>query len=417
MLKKLLLNNFQSHKHTEIEFAEHVTAIVGLNNQGKSAIFRGLQKCIRNIPDGNSFITDTPNQEHECIITVESDEGIVSRKVRNDNASDANAYIIENNGVPEVYAKFGRTGIPDEIMSKLPVDLPQTFGDVEIDLNFHNQLDDMFLMQGSGLPALRGKVLGKATGVDKVQRAVQLCAAEEKRLKGEIKNLIQQQEDVNNKLQQYVNLDDYIEQTIICSNTLEYIDSKRTTVLSYKEKLAHIKNIVDKATQLQSIVSLLVIPSSDDIDLLRTKNNTRKALATFTETSHKRDKTAHFCKNLLEVEVSWLDLMSLREQVIKYNAAVRTLQIWNSLYSIELTIKVIDETIDDTIASYKGLVAFYDNVQILKEKRLFLYTEGAKIGNLMTDIEVIDRDLANVTLELDAFKQELGVCPTCGKQW
>ena len=190
MLRRLVLDNFQSHKHTEIDFSEDLTCVVGLNNHGKSAIFRGLQKCIRNIPDGNTFVSDTPKQEEECLITVYSDKGIVTRKVRIDNASDANSYIVKGEAGDVVYAKFGRTGIPEEVLNCLPADSPIVFGDVEIDLNFQNQIDPLFLMQGTGLPALRGKVLGRSTGVDNVQRAIQIGASEEKKLKSEIKHFI-----------------------------------------------------------------------------------------------------------------------------------------------------------------------------------------------------------------------------------
>ena len=66
MIKQINIKNFQSHKDSTLEFSEDVTAIVGLNNHGKSVVFRALQKCIRDIPNGTSFITDTPAQENEC---------------------------------------------------------------------------------------------------------------------------------------------------------------------------------------------------------------------------------------------------------------------------------------------------------------------------------------------------------------
>ena len=265
MLRGLVIDNFQSHKHSEVEFSEDVTAIVGLNNHGKSAIFRSLQKAIRNVPDGNSFITDTPKQESVCLITVYSDDGIVTRKVCNDNASDANSYIVKNGDVDDVYAKFGRTGIPEEVLQHLPTDIPIIFGDVEIDLNFQNQIDPLFLMQGTGLPALRGKVLGRSTGVDNVQRAIQIGASEEKKLKSEIKYLQEQQTILNSKLLKYNKLDDQINTLTVCNNLLEGIEQKKKLLDSYETIAASLRDIVSKATILKVAISKMKVPSQEEI--------------------------------------------------------------------------------------------------------------------------------------------------------
>ncbi|MCK9524299.1 MAG: AAA family ATPase, partial [Limnochordia bacterium] len=38
MIEKLTLKNFQSHKHSELEFAPGLNAIIGQSDSGKSAL-------------------------------------------------------------------------------------------------------------------------------------------------------------------------------------------------------------------------------------------------------------------------------------------------------------------------------------------------------------------------------------------
>ena len=90
MIKTLTISNFQSHRKSSVEFSDTVTAFVGLNNHGKSAIFRALKKLVRNEPEGVSFIRDG---EAICEITLDSSDHQVVRRIRSDGASDSNIEI------------------------------------------------------------------------------------------------------------------------------------------------------------------------------------------------------------------------------------------------------------------------------------------------------------------------------------
>jgi energy-coupling factor transporter ATP-binding protein EcfA2 len=205
MLSELNIKNFQSHADSTIWISPNVTAIVGLNNHGKSAIFRALYKILRNEPDGTSFIRDG---QDTCTIMLRTELGIVERTVKNNGASDANKY--EVNG--QEFVKFGHTGIPEEALDVFDVSPVQDFGGVEIDLNFQNQLDPLLLIQGDGLPSLRGKVLGKITGVDTVQRAIQLGAAEEKSTQQSLKKTVEEIALQTSNLEKFANVDALMEQ-------------------------------------------------------------------------------------------------------------------------------------------------------------------------------------------------------------
>ena len=52
MIKKIKIENFQSHRDTELEFSKGVNVITGLSNSGKTAIIRAFQLLKNNRPLG-----------------------------------------------------------------------------------------------------------------------------------------------------------------------------------------------------------------------------------------------------------------------------------------------------------------------------------------------------------------------------
>ena len=76
MIQSLELHNFESHKHTKLEFCEGCNIIVGATDAGKTAIMRAFRWCITNRPSGNDFIS-WPNVndggETQVIITTDTD--------------------------------------------------------------------------------------------------------------------------------------------------------------------------------------------------------------------------------------------------------------------------------------------------------------------------------------------------------
>ena len=51
-IKKIIIDNFQSHEHTEIEFGPGLNVIVGPSDYGKSAVVRALRWVLYNEPRG-----------------------------------------------------------------------------------------------------------------------------------------------------------------------------------------------------------------------------------------------------------------------------------------------------------------------------------------------------------------------------
>ena len=55
MIKRLTIQNFQSHKNSTFEFHEGLNVIIGKTDSGKSAIRRAINWVVKNKPSGNSI--------------------------------------------------------------------------------------------------------------------------------------------------------------------------------------------------------------------------------------------------------------------------------------------------------------------------------------------------------------------------
>ena len=77
-IKRIILQNFQSHKYSVIELNEELNVIVGPSDSGKSAIIRGLKWALYNEPAGDYFIREG---EREASVTVEFSDNIKVKRM------------------------------------------------------------------------------------------------------------------------------------------------------------------------------------------------------------------------------------------------------------------------------------------------------------------------------------------------
>lgn len=197
-LKKLTIENFQSHIKTTIEPAPpgQLTVITGPSDSGKTAILRALRWLLVNEPDGDSFIRvgatfARVTMEHGG--TAGSGDGTVNGDgavIRHRTTGGTNRYIV--NG--EKLEGFGRGNVPLEV-SQITGVRPVKIGDLEFNLNIAEQLDGPFL--GSSISGgARAKVLGKLAGTEEIDYAGKALGTDlhrrnqdEKRLKSEVAGL------------------------------------------------------------------------------------------------------------------------------------------------------------------------------------------------------------------------------------
>lgn len=126
MINSLILNNFQSHKHSGLEFDPGLNVIIGPSDSGKTAIIRAMRWVVWNRPLGNAMCS---NWGGETSIEINANNISVIRKEGKEKS-----YLLND----LEFKAFG-TSVPDEIVNALNLS----------EINLQSQLDAPFLLSQS----------------------------------------------------------------------------------------------------------------------------------------------------------------------------------------------------------------------------------------------------------------------------
>ncbi len=109
MFETLLIQNFQAHDKTRIDFAAGITTIVGPSDVGKSAVLRALRWVCTNEPGGDAFIR---HGAKGATVRLSVDGHTVTR--RRAPGGEVNEYHLDD----KEFKAFGRT-VPEHILRVL----------------------------------------------------------------------------------------------------------------------------------------------------------------------------------------------------------------------------------------------------------------------------------------------------------
>ena len=406
MYKNLRIQNFQSHEDSFLEFDSNLTAVVGLNNHGKSAILKALQKIVRNNPEGNSFIRNLPTQQEQTIITLETDSGIIRREITT-RGKDSGKYIIVADNINSTedieFIKFSKTGIPQEVLNTLNTSLPQTFDKTTFDLNFQTQLSSLFLVVGDGLASTRSKILSKVTGVDKVQRAIQLGKTKEANSKQEIEKIRKQIQQIQLDLQKYEILDQLEEEVNYHIQLGNELQEQEQTVEYYKNALQRLQNILVNARELTQRVKKLKIEV--DLDSIKQSNILLGKIKKLQEIEIKIGEL----KRIKEIQVN-IDLDEIRDLVkLKDN--------YETLVLIEERKLELENIVQIELPNLEEIKELIDRRNIIENYQIDINNCIIDMVNIDERMETLNADYDKAYKELHKYEDELGICPLCGKQF
>ena len=257
-IKKISLENFQSHAFTEIELPPGLTIIVGESDRGKSAIIRALRWVFENEPSGTEFIRAGTRT---CRVSVETNEGVT---VIRERTPTRNRYIVKYaDGREETFEGF-RNEIPAEVIAAHGVTRAKLDSDLEVSLNIASQLDGPFLLSSPG--SVKAKAIGRLYKVHLIDAATRDTSQDIAKLGKEstqIDNRLNELEkklaefddlpDIENRLKKAGRLMEKINHFTERKNNLTQIHSKLTIIYSEKKQLTITTkklSLLDKASQL-----------------------------------------------------------------------------------------------------------------------------------------------------------------------
>lgn len=165
MIRKVIIHNFQSHKHSEYEFCPTTNSIVGPSNNGKTAVLRAINWAITNRPSGEAYVSHwardaKDNQIEDTYVTIETDSHIITRT----RGKKGNTYTIDGK-------------ILDAVGLDVPEEIAVAFNMSEV--NIQKQMDSPFLL--SETPGEVARFFNKIVHLDKID--IYLTSIESKKRK------------------------------------------------------------------------------------------------------------------------------------------------------------------------------------------------------------------------------------------
>lgn len=259
-IKRVILENFQSHKYTVMDFDEGLNVIVGQSDSGKTAILRGIKWAIFNEPSGDFFIREG---ERECSVTIVFSHGI---KVKRSRTKSKNTYILyDNEGKEMVFEGFGLK-VPEEITEAIGIDKVLLDSNLSKSINMGDQLEGPFLL--SEMSSTKSNAIGRLVGVDIIDDTLRETLKDNKNLNTSKKQTEELLIYLDKEIESFAYLDDYNKRLEKIEANIKLIDDKEKSIKIYVdlmdkytslslEKKATL-NILDKLTDLSKIENILL---------------------------------------------------------------------------------------------------------------------------------------------------------------
>src|SRR5699024_6283239 len=248
-IKKIILENFQSHKYTEFELNEKLNIIVGPSDSGKTAIIRGIKWALYNEPAGDFFIREGQNKVSVSLIFSDNTQ-LTRYRTKTKNVYE----LIYNNGEELRLEGFG-TGVPEEIKEAIGIYKINLDGKETSSINLAEQLEGSFLL--SEKTSTRASAVGQLVGVDVIDDALREVLKDTRTLNVTKKNL----EEHMNHLRDEIKSFDYLKELKTTINKASNIKEKLIEFQNLVDKLNNsfetLKEIYDEMSKLQKIINRL----------------------------------------------------------------------------------------------------------------------------------------------------------------
>ena len=181
MIHSLKLQNFQSHKQSNLEFDPGVNVIIGPSDSGKTSFIRALRWLVWNRPSGDAFRSTWGGSTH-VIVKIDQDE--ITRLKNNTEQG----YILRTGDEVKTHFKAIGTDVPEEIIQALNLN----------EINLQSQMDSPFLLSNS--PGEVAKHFNRVAHLDQIDEGLskvqKWIRAIEQDISSDDKQLIQLTEDL-----------------------------------------------------------------------------------------------------------------------------------------------------------------------------------------------------------------------------
>lgn len=421
-LKKVILKNFQSHKHSIIEFDQGLNIIVGPSDSGKTSVIRGIKWALYNEPSGDYFIREG---EKEASVTLEFSDDIKIRRLR---SKSKNAYIIINSeGEEIVFEGFGNK-VPKEIVDligveKVPLDTNESNA-----INLGEQLEGAFLLSEKG--STRASAIGRLVGVNLIDDALKDTLKDVRNISIKKKTISESIKDIEEELKSYEYLEKLKEDLLKLENnrnSIKYKSDTKTKLISAMESYNAIQINYNTISNLLNKLDI-INEIENNLYKIEIKNKQLNIYKNLQSRLNESDKSLHY-NNYLVNELANNDIIeSLVKKVEKLIntmfelKAINTKMVTykNKIADTYINIEALKpiEEISININNIEKRIGLLNKLRIIQENKAFL-DKSITLGKVyllklekLDEIDMSIRDLEILTQKVDkilSFSKKLHV--------
>jgi DNA repair exonuclease SbcCD ATPase subunit len=325
-LKRLYIENFQSHERTEIQFADGLNVLIGPSDSGKSAILRALRWVLFNQPRGTDYIRIGADK---CRVILTMSDGT---EIVRERSASVNRYIVRTpDGQERVLEGFG-SGVPQEVLNAHNMHPVRLDKDWELSAQFGSQLESPFLLAETG--SIRAKSIGRISGAHIMDIALRDTMRDRQSLASEIKHVEQEATRLTEALKPYEDLPRL-------GRELEESEALYQTAVQKEERLSHLKALLQKwqncreqiAAQRSILQRLRQLPEAEaKISFLQAEGQRLVLLRRRLEEYRKGKREQRACRRTLTMTEKLAEAAEVLDNLEHRRVRLQTLRRLHVLY-------------------------------------------------------------------------------------
>lgn len=404
-ITRVQIENFQSHKKTDIWFDKGFNILVGSSNSGKSGILRSIKWCLTNTPSGNSFIK---KGESSTKVRVTLDNGYAIERERGRSSGNNYYRLLNDEGdIIEEYTGFG---------SKVPSEIESVVGTIdEIDYTFADQMESPYLIADT--PRVRAEKIGSLEDFATLDLAISDIKSDERDVKKEEK-------EGNKRIKELeVEINTLQEEVKRVEPLYEYVKSVRKSVLQKEKDAKELRTITERVSEINANLPALIDSQRFAFELttLYDEMNLEERVDKHKELKRVVEQLSDAKEKLKELSMHSYDYIDkasesvrlVEEKVSEFREAKRLLQ---ELEQNESRYEQIEPISDRVTAIDLSPI----EARIMKVRELSVLSEGLienekKRLHLKGQFSVIEQDISQLLNEFVEEIQRTEVCPTCAQ--
>lgn len=408
MIKSIHIWNFESHDDSFVEFTPGMNLIMGMSNAGKSAILRALRMIINN--DWNK---DMVRMGYEtCKVRVETDKGWVEAE----RGEKTNAWRCQKNGCElEEYKKVG-IGVPELVTRILGMGERERGAGIKELPNFQSQLEKHYMLSEIGEKKATSNMIAvmmdNAIGLGGMEEMIKDFSSDMAKDKKWLSEKQSEIAELNASILDESLFNDCrrsIEGASSLGNCVNEIDGKMSTAVSAKDAYDSILK--------QSKRNTCVLEAVNHCDEMESFLSGLKSDSEFIDMMLRMESLTSRLNSLNELSSVSEDKLSCLVEECEHIDAVQ--KMVNRIVCLEHELRdksiglSVDMTLLDNILSSVCAVdrKIFDAENMLSEARI----AWKKGRDKEKECSRLYDDMKKASDELDELKNELKICPLCGR--